>query len=387
MQSSAARLDALRAALEAELPAAVALRHRLHADPEPSGSERRTAARVAEAIGVGHVETVAETGRLIRIGPAEGPVVAVRTELDALPVHEQTGSADSATNGFMHACGHDVHMAAVAAVTRAAHAVGEPLLAILQPREEHPPSGARDIVEAKVLQQHQVRAVVGAHVQPLLAPHTVAATPGAVNAATDEFEIVVTGHGGHGGYPHLTRDPVVTLAQVVVALQQVISRGVDPLHAAVLTVGSMHAGTAANVIPDEARAVGTLRVLDESDREPLHRELTAIVERVAAAFGCRGEVDIQDGEPALVNDPPLTARTQTWLGHLGYDQAPPLRSCGADDFSHYGAVAPSLMMFVGVEGAEDATLHQPTFRPPDEAVRDVAHALLAGYVGALDLGT
>lgn len=377
----------LRAALAEELSAAVELRHRLHADPEPSGAERRTAERVAQAIGLGDIEPVAETGLLIRVGPATGPCVAVRAELDALPVHERTGAADSASNGRMHACGHDVHLAAVTALARAAHRAERPLLAILQPREEGPPSGARDIVGAGALPRQQVRAVVGAHVQPLLRRGQVAATSGAVNAATDEIRVVVTGRGGHGGYPHLTRDPIAALAQVVVALQQVVSRQVDPIHAAVLTIGQIHAGTAANIIPDQAHAVGTLRVLDEADHDQVRREVAAIVEHVAAAFGCRGEVTFCEGEPALVNDPGLAACTQAWLGRLGMEHAGPLRSCGADDFSYYGAVAPSLMMFVGVDQPAGATLHQPTFRPPDEAVGDVALALLAGYLGALELGT
>lgn len=376
----------MQRALEAELAAAVALRHELHSDPEPSGSEWDTSARVVRAIGL-EGATVAGTGRLIRVGASEGPCVAVRAELDALPVHERTGAADSAANGRMHACGHDVHMAAATALARAAHRTGRPLLAILQPREEGPPSGARDIVDAKVLPQHQVQAVIGAHVQPLLQRGEVAATSGAVNAATDEIRIVITGRGGHGGYPHLTRDPIAALAQVVVALQQVVSRRVDPIHAAVLTIGEIHAGTAANIIPDQAHAVGTLRVLDETDRDQVRREVAAIVEQVSAAFGCRGEVSFCEGEPALVNDPQLAARAQAWLGRLGMEHAAPLRSCGADDFSYYGAVAPSLMMFVGVDQPAGATLHQPTFRPPDEAVGDVALALLAGYLGASEWGT
>jgi amidohydrolase len=263
-----------------------------------------------------------------------------------------------------------------------------PLLVVLQPREEKPPSGAREIVATKALAEHDVRAMVATHVQPVLAPHTVAATEGAVNASTDEFEILVSGRGGHGGYPHLTRDPVLALAQVIVALQQVVSRRIDPLHSAVLTVGAVHAGSAANVIPEEAHARGTLRLLDVADRAAVHEEITEIVDRVAAGFGCRGDVRIQDGEPALVNDPLLTAATHPWLADLGFEVTPSLRSCGADDFSHYGDVARILMMFVGVEQhpglAEPAILHHPTFRPTDDAVRDVALTLLAGYIAALD---
>lgn len=390
MDERATTMAAMRAALEQELPAAVELRRRVHARPELSGAERRTAEAVTDAIGVGEVSVVAETGRLIRIGRQDGPCIAVRAELDALPLVECTGSDDASTNGLMHACGHDVHLAAVAALARAAARVElpVPLLVILQPREEKPPSGAREIVATKILTEHEVRAVVGAHVQPLLARHTVAATEGAVNASTDEFEVLITGRGGHGGYPHLTRDPVLALAQVIVALQQVVSRRIDPLHAAVLSIGAVRAGSAANVIPDEAHAHGTLRLLDVADREAVHEEITTIVDRVAAGFGCRGEVRIQDGEPALVNDAVLAAGAHPWLDELGFEIAPSLRSCGADDFSHYGDVARILMMFVGVDQqpglTEPAILHHPTFRPTDEAVRDVALALLAGYVAALD---
>jgi len=383
-------MAAMRKALKAELPEAIRLRSRLHADPEISGAEWRTADRVTEAIGTGEVSVVAETGRLIRIGRAGEPCIAVRAELDGLPVVEHTGAVDASTNGAMHACGHDVHLAAVTALARAASRVElpVPLLVILQPREERPPSGARDIVAAKALDEHDVRAVVAAHVQPLLARQTVAATEGPVNAATDELEILISGRGGHGGYPHLTRDPVLALAEVIVALQQVVSRRVDPLHAAVVSIGAVRAGSAANVIPEEAHARGTLRLLDVSDRAAVHEDITAIVDRIAAGYGCRGDINIREGEPALINDPLLTAATHPWLGEFGFDLAPSLRSCGADDFSYYGDVTRSLMMFVGVDQppglAEPATLHHPTFRPTDDAVHDVALAMLAGYLAALD---
>lgn len=373
-------LERFRTALAAELPGAIALRRRLHADPELSGSEWRTAQRVADALGSGPGEVVAGTGRVVRVGRSIGPSVALRAELDGLP----------GPSGPMHACGHDVHLAALVALARAACRVDEqdalplPLLAVLQPREERPPSGARDIVAEGVLERHRVGAVVAAHVQPQLPAGRVAAVPGAVNAAADHVELVVTGQGGHGGYPHLARDPVVAMAQVVVALQQVVSRRIDPLHAAVLTIGWIHAGSAANVIPDQARAEGILRVLDESDRAAAHEEVRATVEHAAAAAGCTGEVIVHEGEPALVNEPRLTAYAHPWLEELGLSVDTSLRSCGADDFSYYGAVAPSLMMFVGLPSSA-ASLHHSTFDPPDAAVADVAHSLLAGYLGALDL--
>ncbi|GAB2984253.1 M20 metallopeptidase family protein [Nocardioides montaniterrae] len=371
-----AALGELREALEAELPAAVELRHTIHADPEPSGEEWRTAERVAAAIGAGDGQPVAGTGRLIRIGRQDGPCVGVRAELDALP----------GPDGFMHACGHDVHLAALTALARAAARVEDlplPLLAILQPREEHPPSGARDIVATEEFQHHDPCAVVGAHVQPLLDAGCVAATPGAVNAAADHVEITVSGQGGHGGYPHLTRDPVAAMAQVIVALQELVSRRMDPLHATVLTIGSVHAGSTHNVIPDVARAEATLRVLEEEDRQRAHDELRSIVEHVAAGLGCTGKVVVHEGEPVLVNEPLLTMATHPRLVGLGFDVASSLRSCGADDFSYYGGVAQSLMMFVGLPD-DGSGLHQPGFAPPDRTVGDVALAMLAGYLGAVD---
>lgn len=374
----------LQEALEHELVAAIELRHELHATPERSGSEWDTSALVSRAIGLDGT-VAAGTGRLIRVGDAEGPSVAVRAELDALPITEHSGSPYASTNGLMHACGHDVHLAALVALVRAATRVDlpVPMLAVFQPREEGPPSGARDIVAEKALHLHQVRAIVAAHVQPLLSRGEVAATPGAVNAAADQFEIVITGRGGHGGYPQLTDDPVVAIAQTIVALQTVVSRRVDPLHPAVLTVGSVSAGTAANVIPDDARAAGTLRVLEQADRPMMHREIARVVEGVASGLGCRGEVRWHEGEPALVNDAALAMHVQRHLERIGLNVETALRSCGADDFAYYGQAAPSLMMFVGV--GPGPGLHHPTFDPGDDAVRDVALALLAGYLAGADL--
>ena len=202
--------EALRAALARELDDAVRLRHDLHAHPELSGSEHRTAATVAAAIGAADAPPAGGTGRIIRIGPQSGPCVAIRAELDALPVAERTGVPWASRTGAMHACGHDVHLAALAAVARAARGVRLPagLLAVLQPREEASPLGAPDIVASDAFAAQQPYAVVGAHLQHQLPPGTVAAAAGTVNAAADEFEIRVDGTGGHAGYPQLAADPV-----------------------------------------------------------------------------------------------------------------------------------------------------------------------------------
>jgi len=389
--------------LRAELHAAQELRRELHAQPSLSGKEGPTLKRVLEALPGGEVEHVAGTGALLRVG-GSGPAVGVRGELDALPIVERTGVAWASTNGAMHACGHDVHLAAVVALARAVDRVAAiletrregsdgdyaavthgtdrvtPLMVVLQPREETYPSGARDIVGTGALQRHQVRAMIGAHVQPVLEDGVIACTPGAVNASSDEFRVTVRGVDGHAAYPHLTRDPVVALAQVVVAAQQLPSRMTDPMVPTVVTFGTVHAGTAPNAIPGEAVARGTLRTLSPSWRETLHARFTRLVEDVAAAHGCRAEVTVHPGEPVLVNDSALAVRAGQLLRERGRTVSEELRSCGADDFAQYGALMPSLMMFVGVD--TDAGLHSPDFLPDDSSLEAVAESLLAGYLAA-----
>ena len=383
---SDASLDAaLRAALARELGEAVRLRRDLHAHPELSGSEHRTAATVSAALGAADAPAVAGTGRIVRIGPQSGPCVAIRAELDALPVAEQTGVPWASQNGAMHACGHDVHLAALVALARAARGVELPagLLAVLQPREEASPLGAPDIVASAAFAAQQPRAVVGAHLQHQLPPGTVAAAAGTVNAAADEFEITVEGTGGHAGYPQLAADPVPVLCQAVLALQQIVSRRTDPTHAVVVSVGVLEAGRAPNVIPGTATARGSLRALDEADRAAVHKAVHEIVEHTCRAQGCRGTVTIVEGEPALVNDEALAAASWPRLREAGFTVDTSFRSCGADDFAYYARGAPALMLFVGTGGP--VSLHHPRFLPDDGAVGQVAAVMLAGYLGALTL--
>ncbi|GAA1021644.1 MULTISPECIES: M20 metallopeptidase family protein [Amycolatopsis] len=378
-------VEAWRTAVAEELPAAVELRHRIHADPRVSGDEDDTARLVAAALGEG--ERVAKTGRLIEISaPHPGPAVALRAELDALPVVERTGVEWAANTGLMHACGHDVHLAALTAVCRAARRVElpRPLFAILQPREETSPSGALDLVESGILEERGIDTVIGAHVQPRLPYGVVSAAPGPVNASTDEFEVVVHGQGGHAGYPHLLRDPVLALSQLVVSLQQVASRRIDPMHGAVCTIGRLSAGTAANVVPNTASAFGSLRLMRASDRERALEALDEVVHATARAYGCTADLRISPCEPVLVNDPALAAAARIWLERAGVDVDVDFRSFGADDFAHYcGDGIRGLMLFVGLgETAGAPSLHGETFLPEDAAVGQVADALLAGYLAA-----
>jgi amidohydrolase len=387
-------IDALRAAVRAELPAAASLRHDLHRHPELSGSEAATAERVRRALGPLTGHPVAGTGLLARIGRQDGPAVAVRAELDALPVTETTGVPWSASGPHMHACGHDVHLAALTALCRAMSRVDTEvpaaMLAVFQPREEADPSGALDVMSSPEWTRHEVQAVIGAHVQPLLGPGIVAATPGPINAAVCNIGITVTGSGGHAAYPHVTQDPVLAISEIVLSLQQVVSRRISPVHAAVLSIGELRAGTAPGVIPPSAYAAGTLRALDPADMVTLRDAATEVTHAIARAHRCAASVSFEPGEPVLANDERLAADTRELLTRFGVTLAQDLRSCGADDFSYYAQAHPGLMMFVGTKNIGQfgaVSLHQPTFCPADDAIADVAEALIAGFGSATRLQT
>jgi amidohydrolase len=380
----------LLAQLELELPRAVELRHRLHSAPELAHEERATSATIAvELGGTGMVSAAAETGLLARVGAAKGSPVAVRAELDGLPIAERTDAPFSAAGEAMHACGHDVHMAALVALARAAAALGDrlpaPLLAVFQPSEEAYPSGARQLADGELAAARPL-ALVAAHVHPELAWGTVALDAGVVNAASDTVEITVEGAPSHGAYPHLGRDPVLAIAQIVVALHAEAGRRIDPLAAAVVNVGVLEAGRTENVIPARARARASLRAHRQADRELLRELVQEVVHGIAAAHGCRGVAELIPGEPALENDAAIVERARALLGGAsGLEPAPEWRSCGSDDFAFFGELAPLAMGFVGLSGAPGFTvrpLHHPQLLPPDEAVGAVARAQAILYLAA-----
>jgi amidohydrolase len=313
----------------------------------------------------------------------------VRAELDALPIEEETGAPFAATNGFMHACGHDVHTAALTALFRAASRVAlpEPLVALYQPSEEAYPSGA-DLVVREGALAGRTDAIVAAHVHPDVPWGSVSVEAGPVNASSDNLRITVEGSGAHAAYPHRAHDPIHALSQIIVALQSLVSRRLDPMHPAVFSVGWMRAGTAENVIPDAAEAGGTLRALEPEDREPLREIAREIVAYTARAHGCVATVEVIEGEPATVNEPALAEAARSLLPEAGFELAPAMKSCGSDDFGFYGPVAPTLMLFVGLEGGPGALkvpLHHPRFLPSGEAVGAVARAQALAFAAAATL--
>ncbi len=378
-------LDALVAGIDDALPEAASLRRAIHADPHLGGDESDTRdAFIAETRWLDWAP-VAETGAYARTGPP-GPAVGLRAELDALPILEATGLEwASGRRGIMHACGHDLHLAALYALLRAARGLDLPvgMVPVLQPREETNPPGAPDIVASGVLEDVGVRAMIAVHVQPQVPRGVVSTGAGPVNAAFDSFEIVVTGHTGHGAYPHKAVDPIGVLAAIVGGLGSLTAATVDPIQPAVLSVGSFHAGTAPNIIAETATLTGTVRTFHASDRAAMFDAIARLAEGVALSRGAAATTTFTRGGPALVNDAALSRRADALLASLGVPVAEtPFRSCGSDDFSEYGEVVPSLMSFIGTGSDDGVGLHHPKFLPGRDALRLAAVTLAATYAAA-----
>jgi hippurate hydrolase len=356
----------------------VQLRRALHAEPELAFGEHRTADRLEEALvalGGRGVRRVTETGLLLRIPGADpgAPVVAIRGDIDALPIQEDSGLPyASRTPGVMHACGHDVHATwavGAAALLMEAPAEGD-VVVLLQPAEETG-GGAARMIEAGALEG--VAMIFGGHVDRRFDVGQVVADAGPLAASADAFEVVVAGRGAHAARPHESRDPIVAAAAMVGALQQVVSRGVDPSDTAVLTVATIHAGTASNVIPERAELTGTLRAVRPATRRRLRDELERVVAGVVAAHGVSAAVTFKDDTPPVINDAAaaeLARRAATGL--LGAGAVVPLGflNMASEDFAHYLERIPGCFLRIGARepGGEATPAHNPRFVPAEEAI-------------------
>jgi amidohydrolase len=365
----------------------VSWRRQLHENPELSYHEHATAKFIEDELErSGLTPTrVAGTGIVVEIeGREEGKVVGVRADIDALPITEATGLAFASRNrGVMHACGHDGHTAIALGLARTLGS--DPSFAgkvriFFQPAEESPPGGAQKLIEEGVIAG--CSAVIGLHIIAELPAHTAAIRPGAMMAATDNFEITIHGGGGHASRPHQTTDPIAAMGQVIVALQNVVSRRIDPLQPAVLTIGRVDAGTTHNVIPCEARLFGTLRSLDEGVRALLRTELVRAAEAACQALATTCEVEVIEGYPTLVNDASTTdVLRSAATKHLGAGkvmETPPIM--GGEDFARYADVAPSAFLFLG--GGGRAPHHHPEFDFDEDVL---VHGVRILGTAALDL--
>ncbi len=331
-------------------------------------------------------------------GAKPGRVVALRADMDALPITERSGEPfSSEVEGAMHACGHDAHTAmllgaAQALQTDRAQLCGTVVL-LFQPAEEGP-GGAEPMIAQGALDDPKVEAIAMLHVDPRLAPGEIGVTPGPVNASADEFHIVVRGRGGHGAYPHTAADAIPATAAIVLALQNIAAREVDPLKSVVVTVGTINGGYRNNVIADEIKLTGTFRAHDPQVRDALEARARRIINGVAAAYGVSAELSMIYGYPPVVNDERLARSFKTYMlanSQLRVESPPP--TMGAEDFAYFAQRVPGVHVRLGIRSEKAGAIHpghSPQFRLDEDALPVGVQTLVAFAVGvgsgAVDCG-
>ena len=385
-------------------PKVIDCRRDIHQHPELGNREFRTSKLVAERLrelGIEVKTPIAHTGviGLLR-GGKPGRVVALRADMDALPVVEQVdvpfkSTVRSTYNGLevgvMHACGHDAHVAILLGVAEVLSGIRQELpgtvVFLFQPAEEGAPQGeeggAALMVKEGALDNPKVDAVFGLHVTSRYPVGQIAYRPGAELAAVDSFRIKVHGKQTHGAYPWLGVDPIVTASQIVLALQTIPSRQLDvSLAPAVVTVGAIHGGVRNNIIPDEVEMIGTIRSLDAKMRDEIHKRIKRTAEDIAESAGATAEVTIENGYPITYNDPALTERMVPTLRRLTRDVQVVNPTLGAEDFSFYQQRVPGLFFWLGTRPANQtaeqaASNHSPLFYVDESGlglgVRALAH--------------
>ena len=379
----------LRTIIEGDTDHLVALRRDLHRIPELGYQERLTCARIIEeldAIGVAHVAGLAGGTGVVAHIPATaddaGSPLALRADMDALPIEERTGLAYASTHeGRMHACGHDGHTAILIGAARALHRLEHrpnPVTLVFQPAEEGGGGGQRMCRDGALDGSKigpAVDRIFGLHGWPELELGRVASRPGELLAATDGFIVTIKGGQAHAAMPHLGIDPIVATAQCIASLQTIASRTTDPLDSVVCSVTAVHAGgTAHNVIPDNARFIGTVRTLRDNVRSGARERFHEIVHHVARAHQCHAEIEYKEGYPVTHNDPALTER---WFdiagGVFGGDRVGVVERpiMGGEDFSYYGMAVPATFFFLGLNapgGPDHPKLHAADFDFNDAAI-------------------
>jgi amidohydrolase len=416
----AAEQAEIRRRIDAELSALIAIRRDLHANPELSMQERRTSRVVQEELARLGIPFKAGlgggTGVVAHLAATEAttkPAVALRADMDALPITEQTGKPyASSTPGVMHACGHDGHTAMLLGAARILSKLPHrprPVTFVFQPAEEYG-GGGGIMCQEGVLEGGQIGStladgrpgglgprvgeIFGLHGWPQLPLGSIATRPGPLMAAVDDFVVMIRGTQCHGAYPHLGNDPILATAQIVTALQSIASRNIGPLDSVVVTVGQINAGTANNIIPETCTIVGTVRTLKDSTKVAAKRRFFEIVEGVASSMGCKAEIDWQDGYPVTNNDPGATSKffsiARRVLGDARVIHAEH-PTMGGEDFSFFGQHVPACFFFLGLNpsinglskasgGTAEGTfpsLHQPTFDFNDDAIATGVELLCA----------
>jgi amidohydrolase len=368
---------------ESIFPHIQAIRRELHAQPELAFEEEQTAAvvcRELEALGIPYTKGVAKTGVVGRIeGTQPGPVLALRADMDALPIQEQNDAPYcSQVPGKMHACGHDFHTSSLLGTAHILQKFKENLKGsiklIFQPSEEKLPGGASVMIQEGVLRNPAVQSILGQHVMPQLDCGKVGIRSGMYMASTDEIYLTISGKGGHGALPHLTVDPVMITAQALVSLQQVVSRSADPRIPSVLTFGKVQANGATNIIPESVYLEGTFRTYDEKWRAEAHRLIRRTAEGIAEALGGKANLEIRRGYPVLFNNPDLSGKVRKDIAdYVGEEQVVDLDLwTAAEDFAWYTQEIPGCFYRIGTRNESRGIihgLHTPQFDVDENALK------------------
>ena len=375
---------------ERELETVTALRHDLHSHPELSGEEYRTTERIREFVseipGCEILELPVKTGLAARI-PGSDPKreILLRADIDALPQTERTEIPwRSQVPGVMHACGHDLHTAALcgAALVLSRAAMDGRLRPtvdlVFQPAEEGT-TGARTLIDAGLFDRIRPQACFGLHNWPSVDTGRIVCREGALMAAKRNFDITICGAGGHGSMPHRNIDPIVCAAAVVQSLQTVISRNTDPLDAAILSINMIQGGSPVNLVVDRVLLKATVRSLSDAALDRAIDRVRTIVEKTAEAYECRSEILWKERIPAVWNSPEMTAAARRCAEKTSCELAEAPPSLASEDFALYRAFAPSFFFWVGsrADGAPVEELHTPRFFADDRAIRHAAELYAA----------
>lgn len=356
-------------------------RRHIHANPDLSFQEKPTADFIARELANLPELTISRPleNSVVAVlqGEKPGPMWALRADIDALPLQEESGEAFSSTKpGVMHACGHDAHTAMLMGAAKVLCHLRSQLCGsikfIFQPAEEVPPGGARELVEKGVVDD--VEKIFGLHVFPTSPTGNITLKEGVYVASSDNFDITIFGRGGHGSMPQFCIDPVVIGAEVVTALQNVVARNLDPINAPVLTIATFQAGDSYNVIPDSARLAGTVRTHNQQVREQVPQLVQRIVEGVVSAHGARCEIRWQQGYAVGNNHADTNAIAKAAIAaHFeeGTLQLADRALFGSEDFSSYQEKAPGTFLFIGCGNEEKGAVwnvHNPHFRIDEAAL-------------------
>jgi len=336
----------------------ISLRRNFHMHPELGFREVRTAKIVGNylsELGLDVKTGVARTGVVgILKGKGKGKTILLRADMDALPIEEMSSiSYKSVNKGVMHACGHDGHTAmllvAAKVLSHYKNEIKGNIKFVFQPSEEKDPGGATKMIEEGVLQEPDVNKAYGLHLWNMLPSGVVGIKPGVLTAEADRFSLKIEGKGGHGAYPHTSVDPVVIASHIVLALQTIVSREIDPLHPIVLTVGKIHSGDVFNVIPEYAELLGTVRILDRNIAKTIPKRIGRISKDVAEAFRGSAKLDYHFGYPPLINNPKEVEFVKSVaVGVVGKEKVVEVStSMGGEDMSYFLEKVPGAFFWLG----------------------------------------